>query len=177
MIRITGCVLLLLLLLLLPCVGITAELPIWEVGVRGGMEATGSDEQYQAGELYLLRNLPWRAETALGPVLTRLDLGVAYLEGADDDEGFLVGVGGDLVWLPGNGPVELDIGFRPAWLTDDVYGEDNYGGGLQFLSHVGVALCLDRFMISYRYQHMSNAGIYNENDGLNLHLFGLGGRF
>jgi len=167
----------LLMLLPLPGVGWATELPDWEVGLRGGMEATGSDEQYQVGEFYLLRKLPWRADTALGPILTRLDLGAGYLEGADDHEGFLVGVGGDLVWLPGNGPVELEVGFRPAWLSDDVYDEDDYGGDLQFLSHVGVSLRLCRFVVSYRYEHMSNAGLYNENDGLNLHLFGLGVRF
>ena len=165
------------MVLLLPMAALAEGGPAWEIGARGGMEATGSDEQYQVGELYLLRNLPWRAETTLGSVLTRLDLSASYLEGADDDEGFLVGVGGNLVWLPGNGPVELEVGFRPAWLSDDVYDEDDYGGALQFLSHAGVALRLDRFVIGYRYQHMSNAGIYNENDGLNLHLFGLGGRF
>jgi hypothetical protein len=73
--------------------------------------------------------------------------------------------------------MELEAGFRPAWLTDHLYGDDDYGGDLQFLSHAGIVLRLSRFTLSYRYLHMSNAGLYSENDGLNLHLFGLGARF
>ena len=167
----------LLLLLMLPGVGLAAEMPAWEVGLRGGMEATGSDEHYKAGEIYLLRALPLRAETVAGPVLARLDLGVSGLEGADDDKGYLFAVGGDLVWVPGNGPVELEAGFRPAWLSDHRFGEDDYGGNLQFLSHAGIALRLPPLVISYRYLHMSNAGLYSENDGLNLLLFGVGATF
>jgi len=167
----------LVLLLALPVTGLAAEVPAWEVGLRGGMEATGSDEHYKAGEIYLLKALPLRAETGGGPVLARLDLGVGALEGAHDDKGYLVAVGGDLVWVPGAGPLELEAGFRPVWLSDHHLGEDDYGGGLQFMSHVGIALRLSPLVFSYRYLHMSNAGIYSENDGLNLHLFGVGATF
>lgn len=167
----------LLLVVTLPESGRAAAAAEWELGVRAGMEATGSNEHYQAGELYLLRALPARVETPAGPVSARLDLGVSYLDGGDDDQGYLVAAGGDLVWIPGNGPVELEAGFRPAWLSDHRFGEDDYGGGLQFVSHAGVALRLSPLVISYRYLHMSNAGIYNENDGLNLHLFGVGAAF
>lgn len=167
----------LLLLLVLPAAALAEESLLWELGGRGGMNATGSDESYRAAELYLLRDLPWGVETVLGPVLTRLDLGGGYLEDAGEDKGGWLAGGGDLVWFPVNGPVELEVGFRPAWLTDHHYGDDDYGGDLQFLSHAGIALCLPRFTLSYRYLHMSNAGLYSENDGLNLHLFGLGARF
>ncbi len=166
-----------LVLMMLPGVGVAGAAPAWEVGVRGGMDATGSNEHYEVAELYLQRDLPWRAETGLGPVLTRLDLGAAYLEGAGSDGGAILSAGADIAWRPANGPMELEAGFRPAWLTDHRYGDDDYGGGLQFLSHVGVSLRLGRFVLGYRYQHMSNAGIYSENDGLNLHLFGVGGTF
>ena len=167
----------LLLLLVLPGAALAVGPLSWELGGRGGMNATGSDESYRAAEIYLLRDLPWRMETALGRVLTRLDLGGGYLEDSGDDKGGWLAAGGDLAWVPGNGPVALEVGFRPAWLTDHLYGDDDYGGDLQFISHAGIALCLSRFTFSYRYLHMSNAGLYSENDGLDLHLFGVGSRF
>ena len=62
-------------------------------------------------------------------------------------------------------------------LDEHVFGSDDYGGFQQFTSHLGIALKIAPFMCSYRYQHTSNAGIYDSNDGLNLHLFGIGYRF
>lgn len=171
---------LLLLALSLPATALAAETsaaaPLWEFGLRGGIDAKTVEESYSAGEAYLTRRLPWRVETGVGPLVTRLDLGAGYLKGAGDSGSWLA-AGADVVWIVGSGPVELEAGFRPTWLTDHRYGEDNFGGDLQFSSHAGVALHLDRFVLSYQFLHMSNAGLYDENDGLNLHLFGIGVRF
>jgi hypothetical protein len=165
-----------LTLALLPVMARGAEPPVWEFGLRGGMEATGSEEQYRAGEVYLLRDLPWRGSLAGGMLAARLDLGAGYLE-ADNDCGGWLAAGADLVWQIVDGMVEVEAGFRPAWLIDHAYGGDDFGGGLQFSSHGGIALRLPPFVISYRYQHLSNAGIYEGNDGLDLHLFGVGAKF
>ena len=166
-----GCV----LLLLLWWPGRAAALESWEFGLRGGMDATALDENYTAGEIYLLRTLPWQAELGAAKLLTRIDLGAGYLEAANDHGGWLA-AGADLVCLLGGG-AEIEAGFRPAWLIDHIYGDDDFGGDLQFVSHGGIGLHAGHFVLSYRFQHLSNASIYNTNDGLDLHLFGVGARF
>lgn len=165
----------LLSLLCLPATVLAAEPPLWEFGLRGGMDATSVRESYAAGEVYLLRTLPWHVDLAGGSLAARLDFGVAYLE-TDEDSGGWLAAGADVVWRAGR-VVEIEAGFRPAWLADHRFGEDDFGGGIQFISHGGIALHFAPVVISYRYQHLSNAGIYSENDGLDLHLFGVGARF
>jgi hypothetical protein len=165
-----------LLVLCLAGVATAEESTPWEFGLRGGKDAQYVNESFAAGEIYLLRNLPWQAETAAGRLLARLDLGVGLLDAAGDQGNWLA-AGADLVWLPGDGTIEIEAGFRPAWLTDHYYGEDNFGGDTQFSSHVGIAVKLSRLVVNYRYQHLSNAGIYDNNDGIELHLLGAGFRF
>ena len=164
------------LALFLPEAVLAAPLPVWEFGLRGGMEDAGTEENYRAGELYLLRALPWQGSVAGGTLATRFDLGVGMLE-AIGDRGAWLAAGGDLVWRPGEWPVELEVGFRPLWLIDHRYGQDDFGGDMQFASHVGLSLRINPLVMSYRFMHLSNAGLYDENGGLNLHLFGVGMRF
>lgn len=163
-------------LLCLPVKAVAAPDPAWQFGIRGGMDATGVRENYRAGEAYLLRELPLRAELAGGVLTARLDLGLGYLESSHDSGGWLAG-GADLVWQLADGRLEIEAGFRPAWLMDHRYGVDDFGGDLQFASHGGIALVVEPLVFSYRYQHLSNASLYEDNDGLDLHLFGVGCKF
>lgn len=166
----------LMLALLLPLPAVAAGSSLWEVGLRGGTDAAGVECSYKAGEIYLLRAFPWRVDLPGGMLSARLDLGAGYLEAVHDSGGWLA-CGADLVYSMADGLLELEAGFRPTWLIDQIYGNDDYGGDLQFTSHAGLAVHVDPVVISYRYLHISNASIYEENDGLNLHLFGVGVRF
>jgi len=148
-----------------------------ELGLRGGVDYPSVDESYTVGELYYLHELPWRKELSPGTSLfTRLDAGIGYLH-ADSRSGNWLAIGADAVLSTVNGLLELEVGFRPVWLTRDKFGDDDFGGGLQFASHAGVAIKLGQIVVSYRFQHLSNADLYDENDGLDLHLVGLGFRF
>lgn len=165
-----------MILLWLPGVAVAAQRPGWEFGLRGGMDATGVEESYSAGELYLLRDLPWKVEHGQQALMARIDIGAGILEAAGDHGGWFA-AGADLVWLLGCGAIEIEAGFRPTWLAEHIYGNDDFGGDLQFASHGGIAVNLAQLMVSYRYQHISNASIYKKNGGLDLHLFGVGFRF
>jgi hypothetical protein len=164
---------LLLLLLWLPGPVAAAT---WELGLRGGTDATGSAHSYSGAELYLLYPLDWQAAVAGGTLRPRLDGGVGWIE-ATGDHGGWVAAGADLVYALDGLPLEVEAGFRPLWFPDHRFGKDDFGGGLQFASHAGVALRLPPFVLSYRFQHISNGGIYDENSELNLHLFGIGASF
>ena len=162
--------------------------PIWlyaetttnmEIGVRGGTDVSehNLEENYQAAEVYFLKQLPWGATLGEQTTLTsRFDIGATYLEGGGDESGMLA-VGADLVLGLLDGRMECEIGFRPTWMFGQKYGGDDFGGGLQFTSHVGAAINWQSVVLNYRLQHTSNAGIYDHNPGLNMHLFGMGYRF
>jgi lipid A 3-O-deacylase len=160
-----------ILLLGLPAGALAAEL-----GVRGGTDATGTARNYSAAELYLLYPLPWQWDALGGTLRPRLDGGVTWLESGGDHGGWLA-AGADLIYSVNWLPLELEAGFRPAWLFETEYGREDFGGAMQFISHVGATLRIAPFALSYRFQHLSNAGIYAENPGLNLHLFGVGASF
>ncbi len=97
------------------------------------------DENYDAVELYFFRGLPWGARLIGNTTLsTRFDLGATYLEGGDD-EGAMLAAGVDLVLGFWDDRLELEAGFRPTWMFDHEYGDDDFGGGMQFTSHAGLA--------------------------------------
>lgn len=170
-------VLLFLVFLLCSTTTHAVEKAVFELGARGGVNDNRNYEDFKAGEVYLLRDLPWQLPlTSSATLRTRLDAGVTLLEAADEHS-VMLAVGADL-FLPLLGDsLEIEAGFRPAFLHDYKLGEDDLGGNLQFTSHAGMALRWDRMSLSYRIQHTSNASIYEQNKGLNLHMIGLGGRF
>lgn len=175
--------LLLLCLASLPSAALAQTVPAWEIGLRGGLEGdlpfeqAGIEEQYVNAELYLLKFLDW--ERPLGEstrLRTRLDTGLGYLEAKGDVGGWLA-FGGDLVLSAFADRFEVEGGFRPAVLFRDHYGKDDFGGPIHFATHLGLAVNFGPVAVNYRFQHMSNAGIYDHNPGIDLHLIGLGYRF
>jgi hypothetical protein len=150
-----------------------------EIGVRGGADDSGHnlEENYVAAEIYLLKQLPW--STSINDFISlssRLDIGITLLEAADE-EGCMMAIGADLVFGLWDGNAEFEIGFRPTWMPDTEYGKDDYGGEIQFTSHVGFAINWHPVILNYRYQHTSNGSFYDSNPGLNLHMVGLGYQF
>lgn len=170
------CVLIFLCCLVFPLTAMAQE-AAQELGLRGGVDYSSGNESYTAGELYYQYDLPWKMELSPGAFLfTRLDAGIGYLH-ADSRSGNWLAIGGDVVLSTAGGLLEFEVGFRPTWLSRDKFGDDDFGGALQFASHAGVALNLGRVVVNYRFQHLSNADVYDENDGLDLHLVGLGVHF
>lgn len=149
-----------------------------ELGVRGGVDVGRNlHENYTYGEVYYSQALPWEKELSpSSKVSTRLDVSAGYL-GADTTDGGWFAAGGDVVYSVMDGTWEFEVGVRPAWMSEHVYGDDDFGGPFQFFSHAGVTFNLDQFALSYRLQHISNANIYSENPGIELHVIGLGVRF
>lgn len=163
--------------LLSSATGYASEKAVFELGVRGGVNDNRNYEEFTAGEIYLLRDLPWQMPLTQSATLrTRLDAGVTVLE-AVGEHSLMLAIGGDLFVPILDDCLEVEVGLRPAFLHDYKIGDDNFGGNLQFTSHAGVTFRWQEISLSYRIQHTSNASIYEQNKGLNLHLVGLGGRF
>lgn len=170
------CLTAMLLLLLAP--GLSWALATtMEFGVRGATSEETVTENYSVTEVYYQHILPWRKEVRPGMmVYVRLDTGASYMKAAGEEGGWLA-VGGDVVLSLLDGLWEIEGGFRPMLFFEHEFGEDDFGGPLQFSSHIGTTLYLGDFAINYRYQHISNGGIYSENPGINMHMVGAGMRF
>lgn len=147
-----------------------------EFGLRGGMDGGGNDENFSLIEATLQKAYAWQKELGGGVLKPRWNASLGYLE-ADGEGAALLSAGGDLVYEVVDGLLAFDIGFRPMLLSDHGFDEEDLGGALQFGSHAGVALNIDRFTLNYRFEHISNAGIYDHNPGVNLHQIGVGARF
>lgn len=111
----------------------------------------------------------------------------------EDDIIFMLGFGGATGVLHHKsengfviqGKVEAGLGFfnnylmvllstGPGFLTRYRYKDHNFGGPLTFLSSAGMRILpWKKVGITYRFQHMSNAHLFKENNHLNLHILGL----
>ncbi len=74
----------------------------------------------------------------------------------------------------GRFPVTLNGSVCPTFISRPDFGTKNFGSNAQFTSSGGLDFDLgSEFRLSYRFQHMSNAGLSIHNPGLNLHMFGV----
>jgi hypothetical protein len=70
------------------------------------------------------------------------------------------------------------VGCNPTYISRHRYGSQDLGGPLQFTSYIGVYwIITENFEIGYRFQHMSNAHLYDSNPGVNQHVISAGYRF
>jgi len=74
--------------------------------------------------------------------------------------------------------VEFGVGAHVH--TDDSIGDKDFDIPFAFGSHVGAGLRFGEsasYELLYRFQHLSNAGLGDDNPGINFHLLQLGYRF
>jgi hypothetical protein len=151
---------------------------LWEAGFRTGLSANDPAGDFFQTEFHFSfdpptrLDLPWKL--ALGPRLN----GSAGMLAADNLFGSLISVGPALLLSWDQGRLALEGGNSPTYISRHEFGEKRLGGPFQFISHVALhGRVTGHWTLSYRFQHMSNAGIYSSNPGLNMHLLGIGYRF
>lgn len=144
------------------------------VGVRGGFGADNKDEGATQYEMFGLYQLPWSLRTKSGwGVATKVEATAGVLRNRRE-YGFVGSIGPSLGLGNPTFPLEIDLGISVALLNRERFGDRDYNGIEQFISHGGVVYRVSPHLgLSYRFQHMSNAGFNGSpNPGLNLHLFG-----
>jgi hypothetical protein len=147
-------------------------------GVRAGFNDDRNEERFSQYEAFAAVNLPWQWD--LG---SRWTFGT-FLEGnagaltGGGDTGLVVSAGGGFYFDGFNDLLEISFGLNPTYISEDQFGEEDFGGPIQFTSYINLNITFAKhFMIGYRLQHMSNAGLYSANPGVNLHMVVLGYRF
>lgn len=65
-------------------------------------------------------------------------------------------------------------GIKQGLMTDHNFGNYDLGGNFNFLSFFELTITLKKqITLGYRFEHISNAGIYEKNPGINFHHIGL----
>ena len=168
---------LVLLMCVTPAICNAADDTLWEFGARSGFSFINKGKNFEMTSLYLQRDLPWRWNILNGLVLgTRGESAAGVLVGRNVT-GFIGSIGPD-IFLEMADIVQLHGGVHLAVLSEKDYHTRDFGGRFQFINHGGLSFRIGKHLnAGYRYQHMSNADIYDNNPGLNLHMLEIGYRF
>jgi lipid A 3-O-deacylase PagL len=149
-----------------------------EAGLVAGRGVADRDTGFEQYELLAARGLPWSWRLHEGWALhTRLNMTAGALRG-DGGAGFIGAVGPSLVLQGAGAGISIEGGILATVISQHEFEQKDLGGPFQFTSHVGIAFALGRHLgVGYHFQHMSNADIYDQNPGLDLHALELRYRF
>jgi lipid A 3-O-deacylase len=167
---------LLLLVALFPHHLTAQSLPSMEAGARTGYIKTTSG-QFTQSEAFAQQPLPYRWNLPRDWVAQsgfELSAGVLMHE---DDEMLVVAAGPVVSFTRPGTHWFVEIGSRPTLISERSMGAKDFGGPFQFTSHFAIGWRWQRLDIGYRIQHISNARIYSDNDGINMNMFDIGWRF
>ena len=158
-----------LLLILIVCRGGAQD--FLSVGARGGVSFNGNKDRFRQAEIFTDFDLPWKwsfySDWQLKP---RLDLSAGWLDG-ENTSAFIGTFGPELELRKGAFPLTLEGGCSPTILSQDSFGQRDFGGCVQFTSHISLNWDITKYIsFGYRFQHMSNAGLDDSNPGLNLQM-------
>lgn len=151
----------------------------WDaVGFRAGADVTDHHEpgqnNFEVYELFGYYALPWKwGRSSAVELGTRLD-GSAGMLRRSDDAAFLATLGPSIAFKFFSERLEIDAGVSAAYLSEHKFSGRDLGGPLQFVSHGGIGVLVGwNVVFGYHFQHISNAGIFDYNPGVNLHTLEL----
>lgn len=152
----------------------------WEAGLRAGSSFNNEDESFNQYDLFISYGLPWswRWGQAI-QVDTNLTTAVGVLDGGGE-RGIVGSLGFEFVFSGAGGsfPLELRAGSALTLISEHEYGDEDLGGPVQFTHHISLYYWfLENLSVLARVQHMSNAGIYDENPGVDMLMLALVYRF
>ena len=152
----------------------------WEAGLRGGASFNNEEESFNQYDLFASYGLPWSWQWGRAiQVDTDLTTSAGILDGGGE-----IGVAGSLGFefvFGGTGrplPVELRAGSALTLISRHQFGDEDLGGPVQFTHHISFYYWfLENLSVLAHVQHMSNAGIYSENPGVNMIMLAMVYRF
>ena len=153
-----------------------AEESLWRTEFRAGASINSLDVTFNQFDVGLIRRLPWNWR--LWEVM-EVNTGFTATAGA------LVG-GGDIGVLGSSGleftlssltrrfPITIRAGSAVTLISEHRYGDEDIGGPVQFTSHISLHYRLVEHLSAVaRYQHMSNASLYDDNPGIDMVMLDL----
>jgi len=154
------------------CFGLDVHLE--SAGVRFGFSPIGAGRDFHQAEAFVNWNLPWMWDLgSLWRLQSRVEVSAGWIEDSGVNAGLVAG--GPSFSLSRRGSrLSFDCGISPTVLTRSNFPSKDFGIPFEFTSHGGLSFEISsRIRLSYRFQHMSNAGLGPHNPGLNLNMFGI----
>jgi hypothetical protein len=152
----------------------------WEAGLRAGSSFSDDEESFNQYDLFASYGLPWSWQWGRAiQVDTNLTTSVGVIDGGGQS-GWVGSLGFEFVFsgASGNHPLELRAGSALTLISDHEYGDEDLGGPMQFTHHISLYYWfLKNLSVLACVQHMSNAGIYDENPGVNMIMLAMVYRF
>jgi hypothetical protein len=144
------------------------------VGARGGVSSNSEGDEFHQAQAFANWNMPWAWD--LGKewrLQSQLDFTAGWL--GDRGHNAAIGTAGPGLLLSRERlPLSLDGGVSPTALSRSEFDSKDLGMDFQFTTHVGLNWDFARhWRLSYRFEHISNAGLASPNPGLNIHMLGL----
>jgi len=143
------------------------------IGIRYAVD-DGARGDFKSYELFATTGALWHSGNSEGAGFAlRMEGSIGALEG-DDDSSVFIGLAPVLELSHANFPVRLAVAVGPTLFSEHELDELDLGGTVNFTSSVRLHWQITpRLGARYQYQHTSNAGIYDENDGLDMHVVGV----
>ncbi len=161
------------------------KLEILSAGFRGGLNLDpggippGEKEDFQIFQAFTILGFPGAWEWPSGwEARYTWWFSAGLLRGAGD-EGFIGTTGPALSFTNWNWRMTFDIGTGAAFLSDETFGSQDFGGPVQIVGHGGLSYHFHvPITLGWRFHHFSDAAIYGtDNRGVDFHLFELSYRF
>jgi Lipid A 3-O-deacylase (PagL) len=140
-------------------------------GVRAGTSFQNDAGNFQQVDVFTGMYLPWLWGSPDGLNLKpRVEASAGWLDNRGDG-GFVGTLGPAVEFRKGKFPLTLDGGASLSALSRSDFPDKNLGGWFEFTDHIGLNWHINNnIIVGWRYQHMSNAGIFRHNPGLNLQM-------
>ena len=150
-----------------------------EVGARYGFAKKVHGEDFNQYEIAAARPLPWSWPLDDGWMLnTRLNAAAGILDHDGGDSAAVGSLGPSLAWISPSQRYIFEFGTSPTLISEHEFDDADLGGSFQFTSFFGLqARLAEQTTATLRIQHMSNAGIYKHNPGLDQVMLGFMHRF
>ena len=147
------------------------------IGIRGGMNfqdaglPPGEKEDFEQFDVFGIIGLPGGWDFSPDwETRFRLYGSTGVLRGAGD-LGFITTVTPGIAVTKKSWNLTFDIAMGGALISDWKYGRQDIGGPFQFIGHLGATYRLPgNLAVGYRFHHMSDATIYGESRGTDLHM-------
>jgi hypothetical protein len=143
-------------------------------GLRVGGSPTSRSHNFHSADAAVNWYLPW--DWDLGKrwrLVSRLDSSAGWL-GDPGGNAARIYVGVALLGRREGFPLSFEGGVGPMVITETDFGTKDFGIPFQFTGHLGLNCDVStRVRLSYRFEHMSNAGLGTPNPGINLHTLGI----
>ncbi len=164
---------------------LAGEIALLSIGPRVGFSRTPllgktETESFRMADVAAVFTLPW--SWPLGgsawSLETRLTASAGLLEAAGDS-GLIMTVVPDLALSGWKGLVTFDAGVGAGFFSRHKFGEQDFGGPVQFIATMGVRVNpFSHAYTGFRVQHFSDANLYGPSSlGVDLYIVELGYRF